>query len=118
MHLIKFVLKTMVFIIPYSLSLSAEYGFTYINGNTLLQRINGLDVENTFALGYVVGAYDAYAQEQTWDNQKHYICMPQSVETGQMLDIVKKYLNDNPSIRHFAAGGSVLTALSISFPCN
>src|ERR1700733_12575609 len=45
------------------------------------------------------------------------VCTPQHVTVQEVVDIVKKYLADNPAKRHFTAYGTVINALSAVFPC-
>ena len=117
MKFIQLIFKTLLLTFPFSLY-TAELS-TYEGGNTLYEKIkSGNLYEKGVALGYVVGVYDAYVQEQHWDKQNHYICMNNQVTKGQILDVVEKYLNENPASRHQTAAGLVLNALSISFPCN
>ena len=46
------------------------------------------------------------------------ICTPKGVVPQQIIDVVKKYLKDNPQNRADAATQSVLIALTKAFPCN
>jgi hypothetical protein len=117
MKSILLIFKTLLLTYVFSLQ-SAELS-TFEGGNSLYEKIkSGNLFDKGLALGYVVGTYDAYVQEQYWDKQNHYICMNSKVTKGQLLDVVEKYLNENPSLRHQTAAGLVLNALSISFPCN
>jgi hypothetical protein len=63
-----------------------------------------------FALGYVVGVTD------TLVNLK-YICLPKGVAAGQVKDVVKKYLDENPLELHRGAELLVFKALSPTWGC-
>ena len=89
------------------------------SGNTLYQKLTSQTLwENAMATGFIAGVFDGYATEQNWDNQAHYICMPDNATKQQLSDTVKKYLEDNPQDRHFNAASIVLNALSLAYPCN
>jgi hypothetical protein len=44
-------------------------------------------------------------------------CIPKSVTTPQMRDVVVKYLRGNPQTRQMPAGVLVTRAFSAAFPC-
>jgi hypothetical protein len=84
----------------------------FITGNTLLEKMTSPEAaEKAFALGYVVGAFDAF------DELAH--CnAPASVTAGQARDIVKKYIENNPAIRNKSADFLIMTALGQIWPCS
>ena len=66
-----------------------------------------------YALGYVIGIADAYSSDSL-----KFLCLTPSVTKGQINDVVKKYLESNPQVRHFSASSIVWNALSeASFGC-
>jgi hypothetical protein len=77
-------------------------------GNKLKQKCDGGVGDELFCVGYVTGIADAHAMS---------ICTPKEVTQGQNMNIVKKYLNDNPAQLHRDADVLVLTALQQAFPC-
>jgi hypothetical protein len=80
----------------------------FYTGNDLLERMNGTEVQKLIALGYVGGVADAM--------NNRVICMP-SATLGQTRDIVKQYLENNPSIRHYSADSLIQSVLSSMWPC-
>jgi hypothetical protein len=60
-------------------------------------------------IGYISGAADA-GWKSEW-------CPVQGVTRGQVMDIVIKYLRDNPDRRHISADVLVLHALGAAYPC-
>ena len=44
-------------------------------------------------------------------------CLPANVTRRQLVDVMTKYLQDNPAQRHRMAFGLVLSALEAAFPC-
>jgi hypothetical protein len=103
-----------------SVPLIAHADFFY-DGNKLQQLAeaddrfqNGTDVggdsyKSGSLIGYIVGVVD------TSDNVL--FCTPDNVKIGQLIDIVKKYLRDNPEKRHRPASDLVIDSLSSVFPC-
>ena len=81
----------------------------FLSGNDLLQRINGEGSYPMFALGYIAGISDV--------NNGTLVCPTSSVTLGQMKDMVRNHLNDNPQFRHFTADVIVLHVLKAAFPC-
>jgi len=82
----------------------------FLSGNDLLSRMNSEEVmQRMFALGYVAGVSDA---------QQHvFSCPPSGVTNGQVRDVVRSYLEANPSIRHKTADLLVTDALKQVWPC-
>ena len=85
----------------------AQAGFW--TGNNLLTRMNGDQMDRTIALGYVMGISDAL------EGILH--CSSSGVTSGQTRDIVKQYLEANPSIRDKSAETLASKALQDAFPC-
>jgi hypothetical protein len=48
----------------------------------------------------------------------HMACMAPNVKSGQLRDVVVKYLRDHPEKRHLGAANLVSLALQGAFPCN
>ncbi len=89
-------------------------GFSFAQfypGKELLNELTsspGTEMENATACGYVIGVFDAtvgIAHEP-----------PADVDFGQVLDIVIKYLTDNPERLHEVAALLVTQALTEAFP--
>ncbi len=84
----------------------------FYSGNQLLNLMNGSNMEQMHALGYVVGIADV------WTGVR--VCAPSGsggINAGQVNDVVKQYLTSNPHLRHQTADGLTLTALSNVWPC-
>ena len=78
-------------------------------GNSLKESCQSTNLySDAFCLGYVIGVAD---------NNAASICTPVGVTQGQVRDIVKKYLSDNPAQLHRDADILVLNALQQAFPC-
>jgi len=98
--------KTLMAILFLPSMASAEF----LTGNDLLSRMNSEEVvQRMFALGYVAGVSDA---------QQHvFSCPPSGVTNGQVRDVVRSYIEANPSIRHKTADMLVTDALKQVWPC-
>ena len=80
------------------------------DGNKLLSDMTGSHGTQMLALGYVMGVADAL------NGATH--CMPTNVSAGQLHDMTKKYLEDNPVVRHFSADAVIHRMLANLWPCD
>jgi hypothetical protein len=92
--------------IPAKASLSAG---NYFNGNDIYAFATSEDpVKEALFNGYVSGVMDANTE---------ILCVPVEVTLQQAADIVRKYLEQHPDIRHFAGRGFVILSITEAFPC-
>lgn len=49
---------------------------------------------------------------------KRFFCIPPGVTNGQKIDVVIKYLEDNPSTRHAPWEPLVMLAITAAWPCD
>jgi len=82
----------------------------FFDGNTLLQRMTGNHSEQMNALDYVMGVADSY-------NGKEFCPRSGNITSGQINDVVKVYLERNPSLRHLTGDLLTMVALSQVWPC-
>ncbi len=88
--------------------LSAQAEF--FNGNDLLGKMQSSDLtDRMVALGYVMGVFDA--------TRSIAHCPPDSITAGQVRDMVRQYMEGNPSTRHIVADVLVVGTLKQSWPC-
>ena len=78
-------------------------------GNKLLGEMLGSYGEQMNALGYVTGVAD------TLDNSV--VCIPNTVNAGQLSDMTKLYLETYPQTRHMAADALIHRVLIKVWPC-
>jgi len=84
----------------------------YVSGNKLLALKN----DRLAFMMYVVGVLDRdNGTQYSWTGFKY--CIPDGVTQGQAADIVVRYLEDNPSDRHFSAAYLVRAAFLKAYPC-
>lgn len=82
----------------------------FMSGNQLKDHCNKADnlVSAGLCMGYVEGVADA---------NSFLFCTPPGVTVGQIRDVVKKYLNDNPAQLHKPGDDLATEALRSAFPC-
>jgi hypothetical protein len=101
-------MKRLLIALTAALAFSAQAQF--INGNMLLKKMNSDTwTEIGFAQGYVTGVADSYDGEL--------FCIPERVNVGQLVDLAKSYIVNNPKDRHRHAGALVAIAFVEVFPC-
>ena len=105
-----------------------------ITGNDLISACNGLSGEQQgFCLAYVIGVtegirfgagYSVYASGvkeakdvNSFSDHLLRYCIDENVTSAQNVDVVRKYLLENPHERHFPARLLVLQAYQRYYPC-
>jgi hypothetical protein len=79
-------------------------------GNSLLADLRNTDsIDRMIGMGYVLAVHDASSGIS--------VCSPKGITTGQVMEVVKKYLEDNPAHLHRDADVLALKALQVSWPC-
>ena len=102
---------------------SAKTGNDIINACPAIFDTNNASVEQTIAAidcaGYVSGLNDMAVLLQGIFQQEAF-CMPNSegLETGQLIRVFLKWLNDNPETLHESARSLFISAMGNHFPCN
>lgn len=102
-------------------------------GNDLLQRCSHPEIragdvvpaaelvknarDNGMCVGYIAGVSDQALNLLYIANTKRNYCLQSGVTSTQLVMVVKKYLEDNPSQLHLPAGPLTLHALTEAFPC-
>lgn len=81
----------------------------FYSGNKLLSMLRGDTLDYVNGLGYVLGVADAI-------NGVAY-CPPKGVTAGQLVEMVRGYLEATPQIRHFTAESIVTNVLRNAMPC-
>ena len=82
----------------------------FFSGNDILNKINSSShMDQMQALGYIQGVSDVYVYVT--------FCPGSGVTAGQLQDIVKVYLQNNPATRNKTAESLINTALKQVWPC-
>jgi hypothetical protein len=89
----------------------------FLDGNALLAECSVRQGEMTYfqsdseCLGYIIGAYDAVTDTMNG------ICVPRGVKSGQVRDLVVRFLRTHPEQRHLPGWELVNNALVNAWPC-
>lgn len=84
---------------------------SFFNGNKLLGMMDGSPTEIAIAMGYIAGVADLAST----NNQA---CFGNGgVSIGQLRDLVKRYLEAAPEVRHYDADILVSVVYAKHFPC-
>jgi hypothetical protein len=90
-----------------------------LTGNDLLERCSASASANPIqwgvCLGYVVAIADALGQGRPINGAR--ACFAADVTSGQLMDVVRQWLERNPAKRHINGAALVVTALQQAFPC-
>ncbi len=92
-----------------TLALCGSAHAEFLDGNKLLSDMKGSHGFQMSALGYVMGVADAI--------QGAVACVPPSVTSGQVQDMVRNYLDNTPASRHHTGDVIVGHVLKSAWPC-
>lgn len=84
----------------------------FLSGNQLHTVCADGQADNQACLSYVLGVIDAMA---VYDEPM--LCLPDRATRGQMADVVAKWLELHPAVRHLQGASLVRGALLETFPC-
>ncbi len=88
---------------------------SFISGHELFEACSET-ISRAVCASYVAGIADGL-EHAVIKGSKRLICYPEKANVGQMTDVTRKYLSDNPEKRHLPASLLVFNALSVAFPC-
>lgn len=83
------------------------------SGNQLLAEC--LEPHSVFGYSYCLGFISGAADTLVFHTND--VCVPEKVTRGQTMDIVVRYLQAHPEIRHYASTTLAKAALMEAFPC-
>jgi hypothetical protein len=92
------------------------------DGNGLLQACAGSDEDQLLCLGYILGVRDTLEQmadllSQVQKRDARVFCIPSEATKGQMIDLVVKFLRENPEKRHLFSVDLIGLAFQKAWPC-
>jgi hypothetical protein len=113
-------MKTMLTALLFAISMAASADPTFvdnppafISGNQLHEDCTSANrADQGFCGGYITAVADMAQGLKSID-----VCLPKDVVIQQSVDVIKKYLADNPAARHYSAYTIVIAALNAAFPC-
>jgi hypothetical protein len=82
----------------------------YFDGNTLLAQCTGPDIGKLACLFYVSGVVDAHSDKVAQVGSQPLV-IPPGVTPGQQVDVVVRFLNEHPQIRHWPASRLIYSAI-------
>ncbi|SFI64553.1 hypothetical protein SAMN04515648_0948 [Phyllobacterium sp. CL33Tsu] len=93
---------------------SAQAGF--YTGNEMLEMCEAKrgTVDRAICNGFITGVADSMDAIRAWLGIKRQ-CVPGRVTTGQLVDLLKDYLEKHPAVRHDDAGAIAVLAISEAF---
>jgi hypothetical protein len=90
-----------------------------LTGNDLLARCSASASDNPVqwgvCLGYVMAVADLLGQGRAVAGVR--ACVAADVTSGQLMDVVRQWLERNPARRHINGAALVAVALQQAFPC-
>ena len=90
-------------------SIAGDQVAAFKNGNDIYSMLlEDSTFSRAYGDGYVIGVHDAFNGE--------YFSSPKGVTQIQIIDIVKKYFEENPEQRHYGAAQTIVVALHNAFP--
>jgi Rap1a immunity proteins len=72
-------------------------------------------IEGLYCMGYIVAIADVLESGSSINGFR--ACLRQNMRAGQVVDVVKRWLQDHPQDRDYGAPGLVAAALQDAFPC-
>ena len=104
-------LKTKLIMAAVALTTAFTASAGFLDGNTLLAKMQGSETDQLIASGYVAGAYDTLNQVV--------VCPPQgsNIALKQVMDIVERFIVSVPEARHLGADTLISFTLSKTWPC-
>jgi hypothetical protein len=104
-----------------SLWRSGAWGEVRMDGNELMRRcgFSRTSYEYGFCFGSIIGVAELVSALNILGliEGRQSACVPANAANGQIVDVVKNYLRDNPAQRHMMASGLIVAALIQAFPC-
>jgi hypothetical protein len=98
--------------------LAAGQSATFVGGNDLYAQCTGDSLGQLQCMSYVVGVADGIAASETVSKAAHAdICIPNGASQRQLMDVVTKFLRDDPEHRALHASVLVYVAFEKAFPC-
>ena len=97
-----------------------KFFFADLTGNTPQTIKNKERIDMGYCAGYLDGATDV---EQAWSwvegtsSKATHFCLPNEATKGQMLLVIKKWMEDHPAELHKQASILIHEAFSNAFPC-
>lgn len=86
----------------------------FYTGNKLSELCSYTDLDPCTT--YILGVVDGQNAAVTATSRDVAYCIPETASSGQIRDVVLKYLRDHPERRHIIAGTLIANALADAWP--
>jgi hypothetical protein len=80
------------------------------SGNAFLRLCDGSG-RAISCVAYTLGVFHGFREGS------NEICLPKGVDTGQLMEVGKKFMRDNPQDAHYSPGGLMVASWIKAFPC-
>jgi len=116
-------MKQAIFVLLFLAVVFPAWARGFTNGNELYGQCQAEKTDPVYyqkhanCLSYISGVSDA-TEGPAKGMFGITFCLPDNVTQGQIADVVKKWLSDNPQDRHFTASWLVVAALAGAWPCH
>ena len=87
-----------------------------VSGNELRQQCDEPKFGRYICMGYIRGVVEM-ATLTIPPTAAGAFCLPSEVTTNQVVEVVKKYMQDNPERLHEIAAALIVSRLHVVFPC-
>ena len=98
-------------------SAAAAHAEHFLTGNDLYRVCQGSGVDGGVCTGYVIGVFDQWAAGRAAGPFAKPACLPPGVGSGQLKDVVVRYLRDHPEVRDQSAWALVVHAMIEAWNC-
>ena len=94
----------------------------YMSGQNLNEKCHETGMPYAQCAGYIQGVYDAGKILDPDTDKRQWkggwtACVPDSVSTGQLVAVVKKWLREHPEDWHHTGNSQVARAFDETWPC-
>ena len=97
---------------------SAPDGPSFNTGNEIYATCTSTAQDDFYACyGYITGFLGGADAAMLAGGGKLTICLPPKVTNGQLHDVLVKWLQDHPDLRHLDGAVLTMTAFHTAFPC-
>ena len=94
---------------------AAERNFSWFDGNGLLEHCNDPNPASQAMCNGFVAAMATVTTNESYASW--HACIPDSVSLGQLVDVVRKHLEEHPEFRHLSGESLTAKAFAHAFPC-
>ena len=106
--------KIVIFLVVSLISFNV-FATSFYSGNDLKRKVNSTEpIDLGFSYGYISAVSDSLYKNRISGFQ---MCLPKEVELGQLIDVVKIFLDTHPNLLHHTASSLVAKALQDAYPC-